>query len=31
VVDGDKRIPVAEAFEEVLRYWTEFIYPNRIE
>jgi hypothetical protein len=31
VVDGDKRIPVAEAFEQVLRYWTKFIYPNRIE
>jgi hypothetical protein len=31
MVDGDKRIPLAEAFEEVLRFWTEFIYINRVE
>jgi hypothetical protein len=29
-VDGDKKIPADQIFEEALGFWTKFIYANRI-
>lgn len=30
VIDGKQRIPAVDAFAQVLKFWTDFIYANKI-